>query len=436
MEQDSVLKSFEHYLRGLVEAQLWVKVLVALALGLGVGMAISPITGWVSVEVSTSLGSWLALPGKLFLKLVQMIMIPLIFTSIISGIVANTSEQLKSMGLKLLVYFIASTTVAIAIGIFLAMLFKPGASIYSAGAFALEPVSAPLQQGAGGVLSNVPHAISELLPANPLAAMVTGEMLSIVIFTIIIGIAITQLERSTINPLMKLFHGIQEICMTVVNWAMRLVPYAVFGLIAQLTSSIGLNSMAGIGFYIGVVLLGLLVLLGVYLLILGVFGHMKPLFFLKQVRDVQLLAFSTTSSAAVMPLTMKTAEEKLGVRASISNFIIPVGATINMDGTALFQCVSVIFIAQSYGMEITLVNLVLIMVTIIAASIGTPAIPGGGVVILASVLQSAGIPTEGLVIIIGVERILGMFRTAINVTGDLVACVLFDRIPWLNKLPA
>jgi len=436
MEQDSVLKSFEHYLRGLVEAQLWVKVLVALALGLGVGMAISPITGWVSVEVSTSLGSWLALPGKLFLKLVQMIMIPLIFTSIISGIVANTSEQLKSMGLKLLVYFIASTTVAIAIGIFLAMLFKPGASIYSAGAFALEPVSAPLQQGAGGVLSNVPHAISELLPANPLAAMVTGEMLSIVIFTIIIGIAITQLERSTINPLMKLFHGIQEICMTVVNWAMRLVPYAVFGLIAQLTSSIGLNSMAGIGFYIGVVLLGLLVLLGVYLLILGVFAHMKPLFFLKQVRDVQLLAFSTTSSAAVMPLTMKTAEEKLGVRASISNFIIPVGATINMDGTALFQCVSVIFIAQSYGMEITLVNLVLIMVTIIAASIGTPAIPGGGVVILASVLQSAGIPTEGLVIIIGVERILGMFRTAINVTGDLVACVLFDRIPWLNKLPA
>lgn len=436
MEQDSVLKSLEHYLRGLVEAQLWVKVIVALVLGLVVGIAMSPITGWISVEASTSLGSWLALPGKLFLKLVQMIMIPLIFTSIISGIVANTSDQLRSMGVKLLLYFIASTTVAITIGIFLAMFFKPGAAIFSAGAFALEPTNAPLQQSEGGLLKNVPHAISELLPANPLAAMVTGEMLSIVIFTIIIGVAITQLERTTINPLMKLFHGIQEICMTVVNWAMRLVPYAVFGLIAQLTSSIGFNSMAGIGYYIGVVLLGLLILLGFYLLILGVFGQMKPLVFLRHVRDVQLLAFSTTSSAAVMPLTMKTAEEKLGVRASISNFIIPIGATINMDGTALFQCVSVIFIAQSYGMEITLVNLVLIMVTIIAASIGTPAIPGGGVVILASVLQSAGIPAEGLVIIIGVERILGMFRTAINVTGDLVACVLFDRIPWLNKLSA
>jgi Na+/H+-dicarboxylate symporter len=148
---------------------------------------------------------------------------------------------------------------------------------------------------------------------------------------------------------------------------------------------------------------------------------------LKKIKDVQLLAFATTSSAAVMPLSMKTAEEKLGIPAKISNFIIPIGTTINMDGTAIFQSVSTLFIAQAYGMELTIINIALIMVTIVAASIGTPAIPGGGVVILASVLQSAGIPVEGLVIIIGVERILGMFRSALNVTGDLVACTVFNR---------
>jgi len=151
---------------------------------------------------------------------------------------------------------------------------------------------------------------------------------------------------------------------------------------------------------------------------------------MKNIVDVQLLAFSTTSSAAVMPLSIKTANEKLGVSPQISNFIIPIGATINMDGTALFQCISTIFIAQAYGIEISLINIGLIMVTIVAASIGTPSIPGGGVVVLASVLQSANIPTEGIVIIIGVERVLGMFRTAINVTGDLTACVLFNR--WLK----
>jgi len=177
----------------------------------------------------------------------------------------------------------------------------------------------------------------------------------------------------------------------------------------------------------GEVLMGLFLLLTFYLLLVTFFGGKNPFKFLSHVREVQLLAFSTTSSAAVMPLSMKTADEKLGVSSKISDFIIPIGATINMDGTALYQCISAIFIAQAYGMELSLINILLIMLTIVGASIGTPSIPGGGVVILASILQSAGIPTEGLIIIIGVERILGMFRTAVNVTGDLTACVVFDR---------
>lgn len=425
------LNTLSHYLQRLVSSKLWVKVLVALALGVVAGIMLSPNFGWVSKELSTVIGNWLSLPGKLFLKLVQMIMIPLIFTSIISGIVGTSGEQLKKMGVRILLYFIFTTAVSISLGVFLVSFFKPGASIFRKGVFKLSESQVNLIDNDGGSsFFDIPNAISNLLPENPLASMVSGEMLSIVIFSIIIGIAITQLTKKQENPITSLLYAVQEICMTIVSWAMLLVPYAVFGLIAQLISGIGLESLAGIGFYVGVVILGLAILLIFYMLLLAIFGRTNPFTFMKNIVDVQLLAFSTTSSAAVMPLSIKTANEKLGVSPQISNFIIPIGATINMDGTALFQCISTIFIAQAYGIEISLVNIGLIMVTIVAASIGTPSIPGGGVVVLASVLQSANIPTEGIVIIIGVERVLGMFRTAINVTGDLTACVLFDR--WLK----
>lgn len=425
------LNTLSHYLQKLVSSKLWVKVLVALSLGVIVGIMLSPNFGWVSKELSTVIGNWLSLPGKLFLKMVQMIMIPLIFTSIISGIVGTSGEQLKKMGVRILLYFIFTTAVAISLGVLLVSFFKPGASIFRKGAFKLSESQVNLIDNNGtNSFFDIPNAISNLLPENPLASMVSGEMLSIVIFSIIIGIAITQLTKKEENPITSLLYAVQEICMTIVSWAMRLVPYAVFGLIAQLISGIGLDSLAGIGFYVGVVVLGLAILLIFYMMMLAIFGRTNPFTFMKNIVDVQLLAFSTTSSAAVMPLSIKTANEKLGISPQISNFIVPIGATINMDGTALFQCVSTIFIAQAYGIEISLINIGLIMVTIVAASIGTPSIPGGGVVVLASVLQSANIPTEGIVIIIGVERVLGMFRTAINVTGDLTACVLFNR--WLK----
>ena len=163
------------------------------------------------------------------------------------------------------------------------------------------------------------------------------------------------------------------------------------------------------------------------------FTRKNPLKFLNLIREPQLLAFSTASSAAVMPVSMKTADEKLGVSSNISDFVIPVGATINMDGTALFQCVTTLFMAQAYGIELSVINLIFITATVVAASIGTPAIPGGGVIILASVLQSAGIPIDGLIIIIGIDRILGMFRTAVNVTGDLTASVIFNKFYGSDK---
>lgn len=398
-------------------------------LGIVLGVILSPNTGVVSEEVSSIIGAWLALPGKLFLKLVQMIMIPLIFASIITGLVSSSGEQLKKMGIGVSIYFILTTAVSITIGVFLALLIKPGAIIHENAGGGHDAMASNAELAKPGTaFSDVPTAISDLLPDNPLASMVSGEMLAIVIFTIIIGLSIVKLSDSLKQPIVKMLGAILEICMTIVKWAMRLVPYAVFGLMAQLISSIGISSLEGIGLYIGTVLLGLFVLVVIYMVIVAIVARKNPFDFLKKIRKVQLLAFSTTSSAAVMPLSIKTAEEDLGVSKGVSNFLIPVGATVNMDGTAIYQCISTLFIAQAYGIEMSLASIIMIMITIVAASIGTPSIPGGGVVVLASVLQSAGIPTEGIVIIIGVERILGMFRTAINVTGDLTACLVFSKL--------
>ena len=420
------LSSLNNQLQRFVEKRLWLKVVIAIFLGVGVGFVLSPSSGWFSKDFGQTIGGWLALPGTLFLKLVQMIMIPLIFASIVRGITANSQEQLKKMGGGVVLYFLATTVISILIGTFVSFWLKPGRLMLQKGASQqLGALSSADPESFD--FKDIPVAIIDLLPENPLASMVTGEMLSIVIFTVIVGVAITSLSKEMRQPIDKLLGAIQEICMTIVNWAMKLVPVAVFGLMAQLSSSLGFSSLAGLGFYVLVVFIGLLLLIVVYCLILFLLGRTNPFSFLNKIKEVQLLAFSTTSSAAVMPLSLKTAEEELGVDSSVSNFIIPVGATVNMDGTAVYQCITTLFIAQAYGIELDLVNTVLIMVTLVAASIGTPAIPGGGVVILASVLQSAGIPTEGIVIIIGVERVLGMFRTAVNVTGDLTACVVFNR---------
>ena len=429
------LKSLNHYLQRLVESRLWLKVIIALFLGVGFGLLLSPQNGWVSKATADMLGNWLALPGMLFLKLVQMIMIPLIVASIITGIASNDKENLKRLGGGVLLYFISTTIISVTIGTVLAALFRPGKYLHQqaemdhANALADTAESSELSFG----INDIPNAITDLLPENPLASMVSGEMLSIVIFTIIIGVAVLSLPNDLLKPVKLLLSAVQEICMTVVKWAMLLVPVAVFGLMAQLTSSVGLSSLSGLGFYVLVVLLGLFMLIVIYLLLVSTLGRTNPLKFLRKITDVQLLAFSTTSSAAVMPLSLKTAEEELKVDSSISNFIIPIGATVNMDGTALYQTITTLFIAQAYGLEMDLLNIIVVVVTIVAASIGTPAIPGGGVVILASVLSGAGIPSEGIIIIIGVERLLGMFRTAVNVTGDLTACMVFNR--FYGKIP-
>ncbi len=421
------LNNLSVHLERLIKGRLWLKVIFGLVLGAGAGVLLNPSTGLLSSEISLRLADWLDLPGQIFMRLVQMIMIPLIFTSILTGIVSNTSENLKSFGLRLLLYFVFTTAIAIMIGLVVTLILKPGQYIFSLGGFpnSSESQNIPIEETK--LIENIPNAISNLIPNNPLESILTGEMLGVVIFTIIIGVAITQLREETARPIIRFSEAIQKICMIVVSWAMALVPYAVFGLIAALLSRTGVEIFLGLGYYMGVVILGLFLLMVFYLVLVLTITKKNPFQFLRAIREPQLLAFSTASSAAVMPLSMKTADEKLGVSSNISDFVIPVGATINMDGTALFQCVTTLFMAQAYGIELSIINLLLITFTVVAASIGTPAIPGGGVIILASVLQSAGIPIDGLIVIIGIDRILGMFRTSVNVTGDLTACLIFNK---------
>lgn len=409
---------------------MWLKVLVGMGLGLLVGAALGPSSGLVEPAVGVTIGNWLAFPGRLFLATIQMIVIPLVVASVIRGLAASENlEQLKKLGVRVTLFFVATTAVAATIGLWIAGLLRPGDSM----AGLLTQSEGAAANGTSPLPPNIlelPDRLLGLLPGNPLDAMVEGEMLQIVIFSIIFGIALVSMAPKQARPMLDLLGSLQEICMTVVRWAMRLAPIAVFGLMAQLSTKIGLSSLLGMGFYVVTVLLGLLLMLVVYLVLLRVIVQESPLKFLRNSKDVLLLAFSTSSSAAVMPLSIKTAEEHFKVRPSISQFVIPLGATINMNGTALYQSVATLFLAQVYGIDLGLASLALIVAMAVGASIGSPATPGVGIVILSMVLESVGIPPSGIALIMGVDRILDMSRTAINVTGDLVACALMER--WVG----
>jgi len=216
--------------------------------------------------------------------------------------------------------------------------------------------------------------------------------------------------------------------MTIIKWAMLLAPIAVFGMMIKLTTEFGISTLIGLGAYVLTVLIGLLILILFYFVIIFIFAKKTPFEFIRQIRVAQLLAFSTSSSAAVMPLSMKVSEEKLKVRPSIAQFVIPTGAVINMDGTALYQIIATMFLAQVFGIHLGITALLILSITVVGASIGTPSTPGAGIAILAMILTGLGIPLAGIALILGVDRILDMSRTTINVTGDLTASVFLDKV--------
>lgn len=425
------LKYLTGTLSRFVDQRLWLKVLIAMFAGILTGILLGPSVGWIEQDTGSLIGSWLAFPGQLFLATIQMMVIPLVFASIIRGLAASESiEQLRRLGLVVAGYFVVTTAIAAVIGLWIVNIINPGDFLNP------QLLNMPVQENvasnglASYSLSDVPDKLLHILPGNPLDAMVKGEMLQVVLFAIIVGVALISMPAKQSKPMLDLLGSLQQVCMTVVHWAMRLAPIAVFGLMARLTSQTGVEALLGVVVYVATVLLGLLLLFLMYLALIIFFAKESPLEFIKAVREVLLLAFSTSSSAAVMPLSIKTAEEKLHVRPSISQFVIPLGATINMNGTALYQAIAAVFLAQVFNIDIGISGMALVVVMAVGASIGSPATPGVGIVILSLTLSTIGVPAAGIALIMGVDRILDMSRTAINVTGDLVAAKLMDK--WIG----
>lgn len=420
-------------LHALIQAKLWLQILIAMVSGIIVGIIIGPTFGLVDTRVASIISDWFAFPGLLFLSLIQMIVIPLVFASIIRGLAATQDlEQLKQVGLRAGAYFVTTTFVAIFIGISLATVVQPGKFIDTKLVQAVDAAPAPQTDSttptALPTIEKLPEVLITLLPSNPLSSMVHAEMLQVVIFAMVFGVALVMMPPQQSKPMLDLFGSLQEVCMTVVRWAMLLAPLAVFGLILRLTAKIGPQALIGVSVYVATVLGGLLLLFAFYMGVLWLIARISPIQFVKNAREALLLAFSTSSSAAVMPLTMRTLQESFRIRPSVAQFVVPLGATVNMDGTALYQAIATVFLAQAFGVDMSVPTMILLGVTAVGASIGTPSTPGVGIVILASVLKTAGVPTTGIALIIGVDRILDMSRTTVNVAGDMVASIILDRL--------
>lgn len=432
----SILGDLAGKLTFLIRTKLWLQIIVGMVVGITTGLLISPDgAALVSPSVAELISGWLVLPGHLFLALIQMIMLPLVVSSIVLGIAGTDDlDKLRQMGLRIVPFFLLTTTLAVLIGVGLAILITPGQYIDP------QLLSKTLTTAGATDTVNQLEAFSirerivALIPANPLSAALEESMLQIVVFAILTGIALASIDSGRAKPLLDLARGVQELSMKIVSWAMIIVPLAVLGLLAQITMQIGLKAMIGMSVYVGVVLLGLAILLAVYTLIVYFMADIKPSVFLTKIREVQLLAFSTSSSAAVMPISIKTVVEKFNIQTSIADFVIPLGATVNMSGTALYQVIAALFLTQVFGIELSNGQLLLLAATTIGASIGSPSTPGVGIVILATILGNIGVPAAGIALIIGVDRILDMSRTAINVTGDITACVVMEK--WLTPKAA
>jgi proton glutamate symport protein len=382
---------------------------------------------------------WIALPGNIFLGLLQMIMVPLVLTSVTLGICSQTEQKdsnqnLAKMTSFALVYFTLTTTVAITLGVFLTEIIQPGKVLDPATIQSLnidyEKATLSTQESiSSSSLSNkIPEQILNILPKNPLQALTQANMLSIVVFALILGIALTKMEDAKSKPIRDLFQSIQDFTMIVVDWALKISPFAVFGLMAQAISKLGLDLLSGLAYYVGTVVSGLILVFLFYSMVCYLFAKVNPIQFFLNCKELLILALSTSSSVSIMPITLETSIFKFKVNKRIAEFIVPLGATINMDGTAIYQGIATIFLAQLYGIDLHFLELVSLVATVTAASIGTAGTPGVGIVILSGILSSFGIPIEGIAVIFGVDRFLDMIRTAVNVSGDVTATVVTNRI--------
>lgn len=395
---------------------LTVRILIAMAAGLGVGILLnlasqqqwldSAIIGWVDEFVIVGVFDAV---GRIFVASLKLLVVPLVFVSLVCGASSlGGNSRMGAMAAKTLCLYMLTTALAISIALLLGSIIRPGDGIGLGEASTFAAKTAP----------SLKDVVVNIFPSNPIQAMAEGNMLQVIVFSLLMGIAIAQCGDSG-SRVKAWFEDMNDIVMKMVSILMELAPYGVFCLLAKLFAGLGASAIIDLSLYFSTVVLALaLHCFGVYSLILKTLTRIDPLAFFRHLRPLMMFAFSTSSSNATLPITLRTAEEKLGVDNRIASFTVPLGATINMDGTAIMQGVATAFIAQAYQVDIGLSGYLMVVLTATLASVGTAGVPGVGLITLAMVLQQVNLPVEGIALIIGVDRLLDMLRTAVNVSGD------------------
>ncbi|NDV42973.1 dicarboxylate/amino acid:cation symporter [Flagellimonas sediminis] len=403
-----------------------------------IGMAMGVLFALLMVQFEWGpklVADWIKPFGNIFINSLKLIAVPLILASLIKGVSdLKDISKLSKMGGRTIGIYILTTVIAVSIGLMVVNIVKPGNSItedtrnelvenYKGDADSIKS-KADKQKEAGPL-----QALEDLVPSNIFkAASDNGNMLQVIFFAIFFGIGLILIPEEQATPVKKFFDGFNEVILKLIDIIMLAAPYGVFALLAALVvESPSMDLFKALAWYAFCVVLGLILMINVYFLIVWIFTKKTPSFFLKGISPAQLLAFSTSSSAATLPVTMERVEEHLGVEEEVTSFVLPIGATINMDGTSLYQAVAAVFIAQAFGMDLSLSAQLGIIVTATLASIGSAAVPGAGMVMLVIVLAQAGIPEAGLALIFAVDRPLDMCRTVVNVTGDATVSMVVAK---------
>jgi Na+/H+-dicarboxylate symporter len=363
--------------------------------------------------------------GKWFVALLMLMVVPLVFVSLVKGVAQlGASKRLGRLSGLTLAIYVFTTMLAIATGLLLANWFQPGVGL----SLSATPSSTSTPP-------NLVELLIAIVPSNPIAAMAQGNMLQVIVFAVLFGLALAALKTQTIvSPVLGLFDGLEAILIRMVGLVMWLAPLGVFALMARSMASQGLDLLAPLVVYFLTVVAALLLHATItYAALFRLLTGLSPWYLYRRLKEVLTVSFSTSSSAATLPVTLATTQ-RLGVSNQVSSFTIPLGATINMDGTAIMQGVATVFIANAYGLSLTSADYLLVMLTATLASIGTAAVPGAGLIMLTMVLMQVGLPVEGIALILGVDRLLDMMRTSVNVTGDIVVTtIVADRLNELDR---
>lgn len=409
---------------------LYAKILIGMLVGVLIGVAA------LSFDATKIVNDWIRPWGQVFIRLLQLIAVPLVFVSLVKGVIGLSDiGKFSRIGLRAISLYLLTTAFAVSVGLSLGLVIKPGQYVdreyVTSMQESYQTVVVQKKAEAKNMKDNGPLSfLEEVVPDNFVAATSDNrKMLQVIFFAILFGIAALCIERTKIVPIEQLFDSLYHILLKVIDFVILFAPYGVAALMAGLVVDFSGNlSMFGaLAVYAVTVIGGLLFLLWVfYPILIFFFTKLKPGFFIRTMYPVQLFAFTTSSSAATLPLNMETTEKRLGVSNEVTSFVLPVGATVNMDGTSCYQAIAVLFIAQVIGIDLSYMQILTILIMTIISSIGTPSIPGGSYVILTMVLASVGIPAEGLALILGIDRPLDMLRTAVNVTGDAAVAVIVD----------